>query len=173
MNRDLKQEATRSMQDVTSTKGKIMRQAILIIISFFVAALVMGCTSKEANPTAVQLEKAKMETKEAVQAMKDYNYAQKAEFVDKMKKDLAETQHEFDRLSAKIDRANAATKADAKIKLNALREKWAQAKDRLEKAENATESTWNDVKADLRKAYGELKEASDSTRQWVSDKIEP
>jgi hypothetical protein len=43
----------------------------------------------------------------------------------------------------------------------------------LDKAKNATESTWDDVKAGFKKAYSELKDGFNQARQWVSDKIAP
>jgi phage host-nuclease inhibitor protein Gam len=111
--------------------------------------------------------------KEAAQSMQDYTYAQKAEFVAKMKKDLAEIQEELDRLSAKVDRSSGAVKADAATQLEAVREKWAQAKKQLDQAGSATESSWDDVKGGFKNIYGELKDSFDKTRQWISDKIEP
>jgi hypothetical protein len=43
----------------------------------------------------------------------------------------------------------------------------------LDKARNATESTWDDVKAGFRTGYGELKDGFNQARQWVGDKIAP
>ena len=54
-----------------------------------------------------------------------------------------------------------------------MRKKWAQAKKQLDRAESATESTWNDVKGGFEKSYGELKDSFEKTRQWLSEKIEP
>jgi DNA repair exonuclease SbcCD ATPase subunit len=159
-----------------------MRPTILVITFFFVAALAVDCTSTEgksaAGPkpsetAAAQLDKAKTETKEAARAMQDYAYAEKAELVGKMNKELGEIQEELDRLSAKVDRSSDTAKADAKAKLEAVREKWARAKKNLARAESATESDWDDVKRGFRTSYGELKDSVAKTRQWLSDKIEP
>jgi chromosome segregation ATPase len=142
----------------------------------------VGCKSTDGNSAvgpkqretaAAQLDKAKTETKEAAQAMQDYTYAQKAEFIDKMKKELVGIQEELDRLSARVDTSIGAEKADAKTKLEAVREKWARAKKQLDQAESATESDWDDVKGGFKKSYGELKDSFEKTRQWLSDKIEP
>jgi len=43
----------------------------------------------------------------------------------------------------------------------------------LDATRNATESTWNDVKAGFKKGYGELKDSFQQARQWVSEKIAP
>lgn len=158
-----------------------MRHGILIISFLLVAALAVGCTQKdeksavgpEESKTAAQFDKAKTEMKEAAQSMQDYTYAQKAEFVAKMKKELDQIQEELDRLSAKVEKSSGAVKADAETQLEAVREKWAQAKKQLDRAESANESTWDSVKGGFKKIYGELEDSFDKTRQWISDKIEP
>ena len=159
-----------------------MKHTILVISFLLVAAFAVGCKktdgksaaeTKHRENAAEQLDKAKTETKEAAQAKQDYAYAQKAEFVDKMKKELVDIQEELDRLSAKVERSSGAAKADAKAKLEVVREKWAQAKKQLDQAESATESTWNDMKDGFKKLYSELRESFDKTRQWLSDTIEP
>ena len=159
-----------------------MRHTILVAMVLSVAALAVGCTSKDGKSAvapkqgetaAVHLDKAKAETKEAAQAMREYAYAEKAEFVAKMKKELVSTQEELDRLGAKVDGASGAAKADAKVKLEAVREKWAQAKKQLDRAETATASDWDNVKTGFKQAYADLKDSFDNTRQWLSDKIAP
>ena len=68
----------------------------------------------------------KKETKEAAQEMKDYAYAQKAEFVAKMQGQLDEINRDLDQLAAKIEKASDAAKAEAKPKLQALRDQTAK-----------------------------------------------
>jgi uncharacterized coiled-coil protein SlyX len=159
-----------------------MRHAILIMTFLIVAGLAAGCTPTEGNaaegpiqvePASPERDKVKTETKEAVQAIQDYTYAQKAEFVAETQKELAEFQTALDRLAARVDRSRGEAKADAKIRLDAVRENWARAKTQLGQAESATEATWNDVKRGLQKSRDELKESFENSRQWLSDKIEP
>jgi phage host-nuclease inhibitor protein Gam len=159
-----------------------MRHAIRNIALLSLAALAVSCTSKDkesaAEPqqsetAAAQLDKAKVESKEAARAMQDYSYAQRDEFVAQMRKELAEIEEELDRLSAKVDGASGVAKTDAEAKLEAVREKWVLAKTQLDRAENATESTWDDVKGTFKKSYGDLKDSVEDARQWLSDKIKP
>jgi len=105
--------------------------------------------------------------------MKDYTYAQKAEFVDKMQAEMTEINRELDQLAGKIEKAGDAAKAEAKPKLQALREQADKLNQQLDKAKSATESTWDDVKAGTKKAYSDLKDDFQQARQWVSDKIAP
>ena len=160
----------------------MMRNSNLVIPFLLVAALATGCPSTDKKPAVkakpsetviAKFNMVKTETKEAAQAVEDYAYAQKAEFVDKMKKELTEIQEELDRLSAKVERSSGEAKADAKTKLDAVREKWTQAKKQLDRAEGATESTWDDVKGGFKNLFGELKDSFEKTRQWLSDRIEP
>ena len=159
-----------------------MRHAILVLRFILVTALAIGCTStygkaaaeeRRSQTVAAQNEKAEAEAKEAAPEMQDYTYAQKAEFVEKMKKELVGIQKELDRLSAKVDRSNSETKADAKAKLEMVREKWNEANNQLDQAERATESTWDDVKNSFRMSCRELKDSLEKSCQWVSKKIEP
>jgi hypothetical protein len=43
----------------------------------------------------------------------------------------------------------------------------------LQNVRNATESTWDSVKATSKKAFDSLKAGFQQSRQWVSDKIAP
>ncbi len=78
-----------------------------------------------------------------------------------------------DQLTAKVEKASDTAKAEAKPKLQALRDQTAKLTKQLDEAKNATESTWGDVKAGFRKGYSELKDGFNQARQWVSDKIAP
>ncbi len=142
----------------------------------------VGCNSRDSKSAAalkpqgsaaVHLEKAKAETREVAQAMRDYAYAEKAEFVDRMGKELVNIQEELDRLGTKVDKASGAAKADARVELRTARGKWAQAKKQLDQAEIATESSWDDVKTGFKQSYADLKDSFEKTRQWLSDKIAP
>jgi hypothetical protein len=78
-----------------------------------------------------------------------------------------------DQLSARIDTSSDAIKADAKPKLQALRDQTAQLNKQLDDVKNATESTWDSVKGGFKKAYETSKDGFNQARQWVSDKIAP
>ena len=144
-----------------------MRDRILTIVISIATAVAVGLTSTDGTSAAGP------ERGESGAAKRDYTHAQKAEFVRKMKEELVDIRKELDRLSAKVDKSSGAAKADAQARLEVVRKKWAQAKKRLDQAESATESTWDDVKDGFRKSYGELKDSFEKARQWLSDKIAP
>ncbi len=157
-----------------------MKRHTHILTVVAVVAFAVGCkptaeqtAADNREATAKQIDKVTKETKEAAQDMKDYAYAQKAEFVEKMQSQLAEINKDLDQLSAKIEKSTDAAKAEAKPKLEKLRGQAAKLNKQLDEARNATESTWNDVKAGFKKGYGELKDGFQQARQWVSDKIAP
>ena len=162
-------------QDETchDTKDTIMKNKLIAITFLAVTAFAVGCKPSEENSTSQQLDKVKTETKADAQAMKDYTFAQKAEFVATMQGQLDALNKDLDALSAKIESSSDAVKAEAKPKLQALRDQAAQMNKQLDEAGNATESTWDSVKAGSEKAYDGLKDDFQQARQRVSDKIAP
>jgi cytochrome c556 len=149
----------------------IMKHKNLLITLLAVSAFAVGCNKEQT--TSQQLDKVQADTKQAAQDMKDYTYAQKAEFVEKMQGQLAALNRDLDQLSAKVESASDAVKAEAKPKLQALRDQTAQLNKQLDEAKNATESTWDSVKDGFKKAYEASKDGFQQARQWVSDKIAP
>jgi septal ring factor EnvC (AmiA/AmiB activator) len=149
----------------------IIKHKKLVISLLTVAAFAVACKPSEEKSTQQQIDDVKAETKEAAQDMKDYTFAQKTEFTERMKNQLAEINQELDLISAQIEKSNDAVKAEAKPKLQTMREQTARLNKQLDEVRNATESTWDSVKAGSKKAYDELKDGFNQARQWVSDKI--
>lgn len=149
----------------------IMKYKILLTTLLAVASLAVGCDKEKT--TSQQIENVKTETKQAVEDMKDYTFAQKAEFVTKMQGQLAELNKNLDQLAVKIEKSSDAVKAEAKPKLQALRDQVAKLNQQLDDAKSATESTWDSVKATSKKAYDSVAQGCLDARQWVSDKIAP
>jgi len=149
-----------------------MKHKKLAISLLTAAVFTVGCDKAE---TTSQLDKVQAETKQAAQDLKekDYTFAQKAEFTEKMESQLSEINRDLDQISAKIEKSSDEVKADARPRLLAMREKSAQLNVQLGEVKNATESTWDTVKSSTRKAYDALKEGFQQSRQWVSDKIAP
>jgi len=148
-----------------------MNNKTWVITLLSIAVVAVGCDKRQT--TSQQIDKVKTETKQAAQDMKDYTFAQKAEFVAAMQVQLDALNKDLDQLAAKIDSSSDAIKAEAKPKLQALRDQAAQLNKQLDDAKNATESTWDSVKAGCSKAYEATKDGFNQARQWVSDKIAP
>ena len=124
------------------------KQSLLTLLSAATLAT-MGCN--DAKTTTKQIDKVQEKTAEAVQDMKDYSFAQKAEFIAKMESQLAEINKDLDQLTAKVEKSNAAAKAEAQPKLQALRDQTAKLNKQLDDVRNSTESTWSEVKAGFKK----------------------
>jgi polyhydroxyalkanoate synthesis regulator phasin len=152
-------------------KLTIKKHKRLVITFLSVAAFAVGCKKEET--ASQQLDTVKTEAREAAQDMKDYTFAQKAEFTRKMQDQLAEINRDLEQIAAKIEKSSDPAKAEAKLKLQALREQVSKLNKKLEEAKSATESTWDDVKAGFKKGYSELKDGFQQARQWASDKIAP
>jgi hypothetical protein len=148
-----------------------MKNKILVITFLSATAILVGCDKQQT--TSQQIDKVQAETKQAAKNMKDYTFAQKAEFVQAMQIQLTALNQDLDKLSAQINNSSDAVKAEAKPKLQALRDQAAQMNQQLADAQNATESTWDSVKAGSQKAYDSLAKSFTEARQWVSDKIAP
>ena len=153
------------------TNDAIMKHKTLVVTFLAAAAFAVGCNKEET--TAEQLDKVQAETKQAAQDMKDYTYAQKAEFTEKMQNQLAEINRDLDELSAKVEKSSDAVKAEAKPKLQALREQATELNKQLDDVRNATESTWDSVKIGFKKGCEATKDGFNQARQWVSEKIAP
>lgn len=148
-----------------------MKNKTLLISFLSAATLAVGCDKEKT--TAQQLDAVKTETKQAAQDMKDFTFAQKDEFVKFMQGQLTALNQDLDKLAAKIDGSSDAVKAEAKPKLQALRDQAAKLNTQLAEAQNATESTWDGVKAGAKTAYESVEKGFNDARQWVSDKIAP
>jgi chromosome segregation ATPase len=135
------------------------------------AIVTAGCDQKPNVSTRIETLQA--ETRETTQSMKDYTYAEKAEFTAKMQGQLAAINKELDDLAIRIGKSSDSVKADATPKFRALRTQADKLARQLDGARDATESTWDDVKSGTRKAYDELTDGFQQARQWVSDKIAP
>lgn len=168
----------------TNYKSTLSMKNNLVITLLSVAAFAVGCkqSDKTSPDVSVQAAAENVETKtrnavqasnDLAQARKEYAYAQKAEFVTEKQTQLAEIDRDLIVLSNKLEAATEATKADAKPKLQALREQSNRLNKQLDAAKAATESTWDSVKAGSIKAYDELKDGFQTARQWASEKIAP
>ena len=78
-----------------------MKNKTLVITFLFIAAIAVGCNKEQT--TSQQMDKVQTETTQAAQDMKDYTFAQKAEFVKTMQGQLDTLNKDLDQLSAKID----------------------------------------------------------------------
>ena len=152
-----------------------MKNTFLAIILSLVA-LAAGCKPSEEvsqKTTSEQLDKIKMDAKETAQDLKDYSFAQKAEFTEAMSRQVAAINAKLDLLADRIEKSSEAAKAEAKPKLQALREQVAALNTKLDDVKNATESTWDKVKIDTKKAADGINDAFQESRQWLSEKIAP
>jgi len=150
-----------------------MKHKHLVITFLSVAAFAVGCKPSDEKSTSQQLDKVKTEAQAAAQDMKDYTFAQKAEFVAKMQGQLDSLNKELEQLSAKIESSSESVKAEARPKLQGLRNEVTQLTKQLDNVRNANESTWESVKATSQKAFASLKDGFQKSRQWTSDKIAP
>jgi hypothetical protein len=148
-----------------------MKHKAIFLTLVAAAIAVAGCDKH--RTTSQQLDRVQEKTATATQDMVDYSYAQKDEFVAKMRAQLANLNRELDELAAKVERATTAVKADAQPRIQALRIQTARLNRQLDEAASATESGWDKFKAEVHKAHDESKQEFSRARQWLSEKIAP
>jgi len=148
-----------------------MKNTTLLLVLIPAAAFLAGC--EKPKTATSEIAKVQAKTAEAAADMKDYTFAQKAEFSAAMQSQIAEINRDLDALETKLAGASAEVKAEAKPKIEALRAQSAALTKQLDLVKDSTESTWDSVKAGTKKAYGELKDGFNAARQWVSEKIAP
>jgi hypothetical protein len=148
-----------------------MKNKTVLVTLFAAAAFALGCRKQET--VSQQLDKVESKTKEAMQDMKDYSFAQKDEFIKTMQGQLTNLNQNLDELSARIDRASETVKAEARPKLQALRDQFAKLNQQLAGAKDATESTWDSIKAGTKKAGEAVEQGVRDARQWVGEKTAP
>jgi chromosome segregation ATPase len=150
-----------------------MKHPIITVALLSVAAIATSCSPSDNASTDKQIDKVKAETKAVAQDVKDYTFAQRAAFTENMKIQMNQINKDIDELDANLEKASDAVKAEAKPKLQALRDQEAQLSKQLEAIKDANETTWGEFKSGANKALDGLKEGFKQSRQWVSDKIAP
>jgi hypothetical protein len=148
-----------------------MKHNNLIISLLALVTFAVACDKEQT--TSQQIDKVQAETKQAAQDMKDYTYAQKSAFVETMQGQLAALNRDLDQLSAKVEKSSDTCQSRGKAQASGVAGPGDKLNQQLDKAKNATESTWDDVKSGSKKAYNELAAGFEQARQWVSDKIAP
>jgi hypothetical protein len=87
----------------------VMKNRIWLVTFLSAVAFAAGCDKEQT--TSQQIDKVQTETKQAAQDMKDYTFAQKAEFIKAMQVQVATLNEDLVTLSAKIDNSSDAIKA--------------------------------------------------------------
>ncbi len=148
-----------------------MKPTTPLFIVLLTSLALVGCEKEKS--TSQQIDQLKVETKQAARDINDYTFSQRAEFTTRMQAQLAAINADLNQLDAKIEKAGGTAKMESQEKLRVLREKTSQLGKQLDNAKDATESTWDSVKAGSKKGLTELQDGFTQARQWVSDKIAP
>ena len=153
------------------TEATIMLRKIIILSFLAVAAFTVGCDKR--NATDQHPAKVEVKTADIERDIKNYTSEQRAEFMEKMQRQLTEINHDLDQLATKIEKSSDSVRAKAKPKLQALRDHAAQLSNQLEEVRNTTKSTLESVKAGSKTAYNDSKDGFNPAHQWVSEKNAP
>ncbi|MGZ3809083.1 MAG: sll1863 family stress response protein [Bacteriovorax sp.] len=142
---------------------------ILLLSTFFVS----GHQSSFAQETSQKKEEAKEKIKEAKQAVSDYTYAQKEEFVSKMKLELDGLKKDLADLETKAKKASSTAKVEADNKIQKVKLDVKKLNDQIETVKGSSESEWEKIKNRFNDSMSEAKDAVAKSRKWLSEKIAP
>jgi cytochrome c556 len=159
---------------ISDDKKLVVIKIGIVLLMGAVISLAASCSWSSDDKDKSSFEqspKGQADSKQVAQDKIDYAYAQKAEFSKDMKDKVATLNQDIDGLSAKIEKGSDAVKADAKPKLQDLRDQVTSLNAQLAKIPEATESTWDSVKSGFNKGYVATVDGIQSARKWVSDKI--
>lgn len=134
--------------------------------------MVIAAGCKQSKNQA-SFENLKDETRKTYEAAKDYTFAQRAEFAVAMKVEIAKLNEEITELGVSIEKAGGSARAEAKAKLQTLRQRVADLNLKTDAINNATESTWDALKSGVKQGYSEATESFRQARVWLSEKIAP
>jgi chromosome segregation ATPase len=104
-------------------------------------------------------EKITKETREAVEATKEYTVQQKEAFQRKAHEELVAIQKQIQALRKKAAEASSATRAEVQKSIAELEKKKDAAKNKLDELRDATDAKWTEVKSGVNSALEELKQS--------------
>ena len=123
---------------------------------FLAAALTARANSTNAPATA---DDVKRETKEALEATKDYTAQQVKDFNKKAEAKFRKLGKKLDELKANADKQTGQAKADLDKKVTEAQKKADELKPKLNELKAATSNAWTEVKTALDKDLKELERA--------------
>lgn len=160
---------------------------IIAIGSAALLGLTAGCSKesettpaaevvRETPPQSEVAQKVNQEAGKAVQNLEnqaDRLKAQKAEFVSRLRQELAELNKQIDQFAERAAQASEPIKAESEVKAQELRTKVIRLGEQLDQVPATAESAWEEAKVALAKAYDETKNSINNAREWLADKIRP
>jgi hypothetical protein len=123
--------------------------------------------------TKKKKEVAKEKVSEAKEAVTDYAYTQKDEFVSKMKLELAGFKNDLAELDQKVKETTGTMKTEAENKILKIKLDVKKLNKRIENVKNSSESEWDGMKNKFKDSMSDAKESIAKSRQWLSEKIAP
>jgi predicted nucleic acid-binding Zn-ribbon protein len=121
-------------------------------------ALVDRRVAAEAK-TGTSAQDVKKETKEALEATKEFTLQQKEDFQKKIQAELDRMQQQIDHLRAKADHAKTEAQADLNIAIAELQRRKDAAGKKLQELESASEKAWGNIKSGLNTAMKDLEKS--------------
>ena len=136
-----------------------------IVFSALAAIALVGCEKTETKSMTV----ATPSGSKTVEV--EYSYKEKPAFIAKLKDEAKDLNAQMKDLGDKMANSTEDAREKLRTKMDALKEKSKNLDVQIDKAQNATESTWNDVKAGAKNAFEDAKQSFRDAKNWTADKL--
>lgn len=137
---------------------KRFSSSLTVIVISVCMALVEQHVAAETK-SGVSAQDVKQETKEALEATKEFTVQQKEDFQKKMQAELDRMQKQIDHLTAKADHAKKEAQAELNKAIGELQKQKDAAGKKLHELESASEKAWGDLKAGLNAVMEDLEKS--------------
>lgn len=131
---------------------KLLLIAVVVLVGSVLDARV-GLAEAKSDSSAQDV---KRETKEALQATKQYTVQQKRDFEKKTREELDRMEKQIDHLKSKAGQAKKETQAELHQLIGDMEEKRQAAAKKLKELQSASGKAWNDVRSGVSASVDEL-----------------
>ncbi|MBI4775266.1 MAG: hypothetical protein HY788_14040 [Deltaproteobacteria bacterium] len=131
-----------------------------------------GCSKEESSPEPQQSvttsSDVKKEMGEAVQALKDYTYEQRDEYLGKIDEQLDRIDARIEELKEKIETKSDEVRQTFRERIDRLKESQAAAREELDKLRDSSGDAWNEMMKGMQDALDKLEEEYKSAAAELS-----
>ncbi len=134
------------------------RSIMLVCFCMLLASMIAGCRKELPDEGEAAAERLRRETSEAVDAARDYAEVKRKQFMATMESNLEELQLKWNRLKQRAEEEGEEVSDEFQKQKKTFDAKLAEARARLDDAEDLTGEAWEGARDAAWAAYAELKE---------------
>ena len=151
------------MSAVSQNRRRLSPISVFAPSALALLVLAYGGAAYPADSSSPDAGSAKVKATE----FKDYSYAEKAKLQEALKQEMDQTKIEIDKLAAKYDALSDSAKADAKKRMQDLKDQEGKISDYSDKVKDATEADWKDLTSKIDQGVASLKGSMREFGEWI------